>query len=50
MLSVASFNGDDVRLDLAVDSISPEALGNGLRRSIGCFAEPRGIARLDLVP
>ena len=46
----SAFNGDYVRLDLAVDSAPAEPPGDGFRRDIGCFAEPRGIAGLDLVP
>ena len=48
--STASFNGDNVRLDPAVDSAPAKSLGDRFRRDIGCFAEPRGIAGLDLVP
>src|SRR5688500_18849332 len=43
------FNGDDMRLDLAVDSAPPEPLGDCLLRDVGCFAKPRGIAGLDLI-
>src|SRR6266849_4663332 len=44
------FGGDNVRLDLAVHSPPPETLGDRLRRGVGCFAESRIVARLDLVP
>ena len=49
-MSAVSFNSDNVCLDLAVDGAPAEALGNGFRRDVGCFAEPGGIARLDLAP
>jgi hypothetical protein len=48
--TAVSFNGDDVCLDFTVDSTPPEPLGDGFRGDIGCFAEPRGIAGLYLVP
>ena len=44
------FDGDNVCLDLAVDRPPPEALGDSFRDDVGCFAKPRGVARLDLVP
>ena len=50
LASTTRFNGDNVRLDLSVDRAPAEPLGDGFRRDIGCFAEPRGIAGLDLVP
>jgi len=34
------FDGDNVRLYLAVYSVLPEPLGDRIRREIGCFAEP----------
>ena len=43
------FDGDNVRLNLAVYSPPPEPLGDSFRRKVGCFAEARGVARLDLV-
>src|SRR5262249_63317 len=46
---VSSFNGDNVCLDLAVHSTPPEPLADSLRRDVGCFAKPRGIAGLDLI-
>ncbi len=45
----SSFIGDNVCLDLAVDSAPPEPLADSLRRDVGCFAKPRGIAGLDLI-
>ena len=44
------FDGDYVRLDLAVHGPFPEPLSDRFRRDIGCLAEARGISRLDLVP
>src|SRR4029077_18795163 len=44
------FDGNDVRLDLAVHSPPPETLGNRRCCAVGCFAETRSAARLDLVP
>jgi hypothetical protein len=44
------FDGDNVRLYLAVDSPRPEPLGDSVRRDAGCVAAPRGVERLDLVP
>ena len=44
------FDGDNVRLNLAVYCPSPEPLGDGFRRDVGCFVEPRGVTRLDLIP
>lgn len=46
----SGLDGDHVRLDLAVDRAASEPLRDRFRRSVGRFAEPRGIARLDLVP
>src|SRR5688572_7571010 len=46
---VSAFDGDNMCLDLAVHRAAPEALGDGLGRDVGCFAKPRGVARLDLV-
>src|SRR5215471_4864407 len=46
---LSSFNGDNVCLDLAVHSTPPEPLADSLRRDVGCFAKPRGIAGLDLI-
>jgi len=39
-----------MRLYLAVHGSRPEPPGDSFRRDVGGFAEPRGIARLDLVP
>lgn len=47
--SLSAFNADNVCLDPAVDSAPPEPLGDSLRRDVGCFAKPRGIAGLDLI-
>ena len=47
---LSAFDGDNVCLDLAVHSLAPKPLGDRFRRDVGCFAEPRGVARLDLVP
>jgi hypothetical protein len=47
---LSAFDGDNVCLDLAVHIASPEPLGDRFRRDVGCFAEPRDVARLDLVP
>ena len=44
------FDGDNVPLDFAVYDPRPEPLGDSVRGKVGCFAEPRGVARLDLVP
>lgn len=44
--SRVSFNGDNMCLDLAVHSTPPEPPGDRFR----CFAEPRGITGLDLIP
>jgi hypothetical protein len=43
------FDGDNVRLDLAVDRAPPEPLGDSLRRNVGGFTEPGGTAGLDLI-
>ena len=43
------FDADNVRLDLSIDLAPSESLGNGLRRQVGRFAEPRLVLRLDLV-
>jgi len=48
-INVSVFNGDNVCLDLAVDSAPPEALADRLRRGVGCFAKARGIAGLDFI-
>src|SRR5258706_2727546 len=42
------FDGNNVRLDLAVDRAPPEPLADSLRRDVGRFAKPRGIAGFDL--
>ena len=47
--SLSAFDGDNVCLDLAVDSSSPEPFGNSLRRDVGRFAKPGRIAGLDLI-
>jgi len=47
--SLSVFDSDDVRLDLAVHRSPAEPLRDGFGRKFGCFTEPRGIARLDLV-
>jgi hypothetical protein len=39
-----------VCLDLAIHSRLPEPPRDSFRRKIGCLVEPRGAARLDLVP
>ena len=43
------FDGDNVCLNLAVYSPPPEPLTDSFRRKVSCFAEPRGVACLDLV-
>jgi hypothetical protein len=43
------FDSDDVRLNLAAHRARPEAPGDGLGGDVGRFAEPRFVARLDLV-
>jgi hypothetical protein len=50
LASTASFNGDNVRLDLAIDRAAAEPIGDGFRGNIGRFAKALGIAGLDLVP
>lgn len=42
------FDGDNVRLNLAVHSASPEPAGDRFRGDVGGFAEPRRVTRLDL--
>lgn len=48
-VSPSAFDGDNVRLDLAVDSSSPEPSGDSLRRNVGRFAKPGRIEGLDLI-
>jgi hypothetical protein len=40
---------DDVRLNLAVDRTTAEALGERVGRESRCSVEALGVARLDLV-
>ena len=47
--SGASFDSDDVCLDLAVDRAGSEPFGDRCRRDISCFGEAGLVARLDLV-
>src|SRR5207237_1054515 len=46
---LSAFDSDDVRLNLAVDRTRSEPLGDSFGCDVGCFAEPRFVARLDLV-
>jgi hypothetical protein len=41
-------DADNVCLNLAVYRSASKALGDRFRHKVGCFAEPRRIARLDL--
>ena len=46
----SALDGDDVRLDLALDGASPKPLRDRLRRDIGRFGEPQRVSGLDLLP
>jgi len=45
-----NFYTDYVCLDLSIYRHAPEPLGDSFGSDVGCFAKPRGILCLDLVP
>ena len=49
MLNWSALDGDNVCLDLAIYISSPEPLRDRFGRDVGCVAEPRSVASLDLI-
>ena len=47
---LSALDDDNVGLNLAVHIPSSVPLGDRFRRDVGCLAESRGVAGLDLVP